>query len=153
VATLMRLWEGIYLLRQIHFVLGFLSHLWTPSIPLRYLSHISIVAYHKLMNSTEFLLSVRRVVSEVKFNNDFVVSTFETNIRMLGGLLGAHSALREMKGRIKHLTLSAEPLSILKSYKKQLLSMAVDLVCKTFLFTSQQFSSFSHEGRPSHVGV
>lgn len=35
----------------------------------------------------EFERAVRLVVSNVRFDSDFVVSVFETNIRMLGGLL------------------------------------------------------------------
>uniref|UniRef100_A0A914RT31 alpha-1,2-Mannosidase n=1 Tax=Parascaris equorum TaxID=6256 RepID=A0A914RT31_PAREQ len=35
----------------------------------------------------EFERAVRLVVSNVRFDSDFVVSVFETNIRVLGGLL------------------------------------------------------------------
>uniref|UniRef100_A0A915BGC4 alpha-1,2-Mannosidase n=1 Tax=Parascaris univalens TaxID=6257 RepID=A0A915BGC4_PARUN len=38
----------------------------------------------------EFERAVRLVVSNVRFDSDFVVSVFETNIRVLGGLLSGH---------------------------------------------------------------
>lgn len=38
----------------------------------------------------EFEHAVRLVIRDVKLNNDIVVSVFETNIRVLGGLLSAH---------------------------------------------------------------
>ncbi|TRZ01239.1 hypothetical protein DNTS_014814 [Danionella cerebrum] len=45
-----------------------------------------------LLNKTaEFEEAVRRVVTDVRLDNDIVVSVFETNIRVLGGLLGGHS--------------------------------------------------------------
>ncbi|XP_058641323.1 ER degradation-enhancing alpha-mannosidase-like protein 3 isoform X3 [Onychostoma macrolepis] len=45
-----------------------------------------------LLNKTvEFEEAVRRVVADVRLDNDIVVSVFETNIRVLGGLLGGHS--------------------------------------------------------------
>lgn len=77
------------------------------------------------------MLAVRRVVSDVHFNNDVIVSTFETNIRVLGGLLGAHSAMKALSTRLHRLThnLTPDAAAYLRSYRKQLLSMAVDLVC------------------------
>uniref|UniRef100_A0A4W3JLK4 alpha-1,2-Mannosidase n=1 Tax=Callorhinchus milii TaxID=7868 RepID=A0A4W3JLK4_CALMI len=39
----------------------------------------------------EFEDAVRRVVQDVHLDNDIVVSVFETNIRVLGGLLGGHA--------------------------------------------------------------
>ncbi|MBN3299453.1 EDEM3 protein, partial [Amia calva] len=47
----------------------------------------TLVVLNKL---EEFEAGVRRVVQEVRLDNDVVVSVFETNIRVLGGLLGAH---------------------------------------------------------------
>ncbi|XP_059378955.1 ER degradation-enhancing alpha-mannosidase-like protein 3 isoform X3 [Carassius carassius] len=44
-----------------------------------------------LNKTTEFESAVRRVVTDVRLDNDIVVSVFETNIRVLGGLLGGHS--------------------------------------------------------------
>ena len=45
----------------------------------------------------EFDEQVRYVVANVNFNSDAVVSVFETNIRVLGGLLGAHCAAVALK--------------------------------------------------------
>lgn len=41
-------------------------------------------------NYSEFENAVFRVVNEVTFDSDIVVSVFETNIRVVGGLLSAH---------------------------------------------------------------
>lgn len=38
----------------------------------------------------EFDRALRLVVRDVSFDNDVVVSVFETNIRMVGGLLSGH---------------------------------------------------------------
>ncbi|CAF0994699.1 unnamed protein product [Didymodactylos carnosus] len=42
----------------------------------------------------EFERAVRLVIQNVNFDSDIVVSVFETNIRMIGGLLGAHVAVK-----------------------------------------------------------
>ncbi|TNM91853.1 hypothetical protein fugu_018865 [Takifugu bimaculatus] len=47
----------------------------------------TLVVLNKL---DEFEDAVRKAVSDVRLDNDVVVSVFETNIRVLGGLLGAH---------------------------------------------------------------
>ncbi|XP_034047764.1 ER degradation-enhancing alpha-mannosidase-like protein 3 [Thalassophryne amazonica] len=47
----------------------------------------TLVVLNKL---DEFEDAVRKTVMEVRLDNDVVVSVFETNIRVLGGLLGAH---------------------------------------------------------------
>uniref|UniRef100_A0AAY5L9Z6 alpha-1,2-Mannosidase n=1 Tax=Esox lucius TaxID=8010 RepID=A0AAY5L9Z6_ESOLU len=47
----------------------------------------TLVVLNKL---EEFEAAVRRTVRDVRLDNDVVVSVFETNIRVLGGLLGAH---------------------------------------------------------------
>jgi mannosidase alpha-like ER degradation enhancer 3 len=49
-----------------------------------------------LGNETEFLKACERVINNVSFNNDFVVSVFETNIRVLGGLLSAHALILDV---------------------------------------------------------
>jgi hypothetical protein len=43
-----------------------------------------------------FLDSVARVIRVVRFDSDFVVSVFETNIRVLAGLLSAHLFVKEV---------------------------------------------------------
>ncbi|KAE8294278.1 ER degradation-enhancing alpha-mannosidase-like protein 3 [Larimichthys crocea] len=50
-----------------------------------------------LNKTTEFEAAVRRVLSDVRLDNDIVVSVFETNIRVLGGLLGGHSMALMLK--------------------------------------------------------
>lgn len=45
----------------------------------------------------EFEKAVRLVIKDVSFDNDVVVSVFETNIRVLGGLLGGHFAALSLK--------------------------------------------------------
>ncbi|KAM3874362.1 ER degradation-enhancing alpha-mannosidase-like protein 3 [Diretmus argenteus] len=47
----------------------------------------TLVVLNKL---DEFEDAVRKTVRDVRLDNDVVVSVFETNIRVLGGLLGAH---------------------------------------------------------------
>lgn len=45
-----------------------------------------------VLNKVEtFEEAVRKVIEDVHLDNDIVVSVFETNIRVIGGLLGAHS--------------------------------------------------------------
>ncbi|PIK47189.1 putative ER degradation-enhancing alpha-mannosidase-like protein 3 isoform X2 [Apostichopus japonicus] len=65
----------------------------------------------------EFEDAVHRVVHDVTFDTDIVVSVFETNIRVLGGLLGGHVSaisLRKSHNRMAW-------------YKDELLYMAKDL--------------------------
>lgn len=61
--------------------------------------------------------ALKLVIKDVSFDQDIVVSVFETNIRMLGGLLSAHVLATTLKHEI----------SILEWYKDQLLVMAHDL--------------------------
>ncbi|XP_036384113.1 ER degradation-enhancing alpha-mannosidase-like protein 3 [Megalops cyprinoides] len=74
----------------------------------------TLVVLNKL---EEFEEAVRKTVRDVKLDNDVVVSVFETNIRVLGGLLGAHvmaDLLRERGERMQW-------------YRDELLHMARDL--------------------------
>ncbi len=41
----------------------------------------------------EFESAVKKVIADVHFDRDIVISVFESNIRMLGGLLGGHVSL------------------------------------------------------------
>ncbi|XP_075384444.1 ER degradation-enhancing alpha-mannosidase-like protein 3 isoform X3 [Tenrec ecaudatus] len=51
-----------------------------------------------VLNKTkEFEDAVRKVLRDVNLDNDVVVSVFETNIRVLGGLLGGHSLALMLK--------------------------------------------------------
>uniref|UniRef100_A0A665V8C2 alpha-1,2-Mannosidase n=1 Tax=Echeneis naucrates TaxID=173247 RepID=A0A665V8C2_ECHNA len=70
-----------------------------------------------LNKTTEFEAAVRRVLSDVRLDNDIVVSVFETNIRVLGGLLGGHSMAVMLKEGGQHM----------QWYQEELLHMAKDL--------------------------
>ncbi|GAA6080964.1 ER degradation-enhancing alpha-mannosidase-like protein 3 isoform X1, partial [Tachysurus ichikawai] len=70
-----------------------------------------------LNKSKEFEEAVKRVVKDVRLDNDIVVSVFETNIRVLGGLLGGHSMAVMLKQRGQHM----------QWYQDELLHMAKDL--------------------------
>ncbi|XP_060788538.1 ER degradation-enhancing alpha-mannosidase-like protein 3 [Neoarius graeffei] len=70
-----------------------------------------------LNKSQEFEEAVKRVVNDVRLDNDIVVSVFETNIRVLGGLLGGHSMAVMLKDRGQHM----------QWYRDELLHMAKDL--------------------------
>uniref|UniRef100_A0A673CPB5 alpha-1,2-Mannosidase n=1 Tax=Sphaeramia orbicularis TaxID=375764 RepID=A0A673CPB5_9TELE len=70
-----------------------------------------------LNKTTEFEAAVRRVLSDVRLDNDIVVSVFETNIRVLGGLLGGHSMAMMLKDGGQHM----------QWYQDELLHMAKDL--------------------------
>ncbi|KAK4877426.1 hypothetical protein RN001_009932 [Aquatica leii] len=65
----------------------------------------------------EFEHAIKLVIKDVSFDNDVVVSVFETNIRVLGGLLSAHIL-------VEYLQQHAE---IMHWYKGELLTMAKDL--------------------------
>ncbi|XP_076860429.1 ER degradation-enhancing alpha-mannosidase-like protein 3 [Brachyhypopomus gauderio] len=70
-----------------------------------------------LLNKTEeFEDAVKRVLKDVRLDNDIVVSVFETNIRVLGGLLGAHSMAVMLKAG-----------GLMLWYEDELLHMARDL--------------------------
>ncbi|CAH8843416.1 unnamed protein product [Trichobilharzia szidati] len=66
----------------------------------------------------EFDSAVKAVVETVKFDSDVDVSVFETNIRVLGGLLGAHVAA---------LAIKETNSSRMIWYKDELLKMAIDI--------------------------
>nr|XP_043899113.1 ER degradation-enhancing alpha-mannosidase-like protein 3 isoform X2 [Solea senegalensis] len=70
-----------------------------------------------LNKTTEFEAAVRRVLSDVRLDNDVVVSVFETNIRVLGGLLGGHSMAVMLK----------EGGQSMQWYQDELLHMAKDM--------------------------
>ncbi|KXJ29612.1 ER degradation-enhancing alpha-mannosidase-like protein 3 [Exaiptasia diaphana] len=65
----------------------------------------------------EFERAVRLVIRDVQFDNDLVVSVFETNIRMVGGLLGGHVAAVTLK----------EMGNGMAWYQGELLEMAKDI--------------------------
>lgn len=65
----------------------------------------------------EFEKAVRLVIIHTKFDTDVIVSVFETNIRVLGGLLGGHVIAAYFKRR-KY---------AMDWYKDELLTMATDI--------------------------
>ncbi|CAG9860867.1 unnamed protein product [Phyllotreta striolata] len=65
----------------------------------------------------EFESAVKLVIDDVTFDNDVVVSVFETNIRVLGGLLSAHVIAEYLQQRD----------DVMKWYKGQLLDKAKDV--------------------------
>ena len=50
----------------------------------------------------DFELAVTRVLRTVRFDSDIIVSVFETNIRVLGGLLGAHMMAKALQAAQPH---------------------------------------------------
>lgn len=66
----------------------------------------------------EFENAIKLVVKDITFDNDIIVSVFETNIRMLGGLLSAHLLAEKI---------SKQNNNILTWYNNELLSMAKEL--------------------------
>uniref|UniRef100_V5G0I0 alpha-1,2-Mannosidase n=1 Tax=Anoplophora glabripennis TaxID=217634 RepID=V5G0I0_ANOGL len=65
----------------------------------------------------EFEHAVKLIIKDVSFDNDVVVSVFETNIRVLGGLLSAHILADYLQQRD----------DIMLWYKGELLDMAKDV--------------------------
>lgn len=71
-----------------------------------------------LGNYSEFDDAAFRIVSDVSFDRDIVVSVFETNIRVVGGLLSAH---------VLALVVKEKNGGYLQWYNSQLLDMAKDI--------------------------
>uniref|UniRef100_A0A452EKT8 alpha-1,2-Mannosidase n=1 Tax=Capra hircus TaxID=9925 RepID=A0A452EKT8_CAPHI len=72
----------------------------------------------QVLNKTkEFEDAVRKVLRDVNLDNDVVVSVFETNIRVLGGLLGGHSLAIMLKEKGEYM----------QWYNDELLQMAKQL--------------------------
>lgn len=65
----------------------------------------------------EFEYAVKLVIKDVSFDQDVIVSVFETNIRVLGGLLSAHILAEYFQQRA----------GIMNWYQAELLTMAKDL--------------------------
>ncbi|KAM4532971.1 ER degradation-enhancing alpha-mannosidase-like protein 3 [Fundulus diaphanus] len=74
----------------------------------------TLVVLNKL---DEFEDAVKKAVSDVRLDNDVVVSVFETNIRVLGGLLGGHVMADLLRQRGERM----------QWYRDELLQMAVEL--------------------------
>jgi len=65
----------------------------------------------------EFESAVKLVIKHVQFDSDIIVSVFETNIRMIGGLLSAHVLAEYVQ----------KEASMMAWYRGELLEMAKDL--------------------------
>ncbi|XP_078417552.1 ER degradation-enhancing alpha-mannosidase-like protein 3 isoform X1 [Cetorhinus maximus] len=65
----------------------------------------------------EFEVAVKKVINDVHLDNDIVVSVFETNIRVLGGLLGGHTMALILKDQGEQM----------QWYNDELLDMAKEL--------------------------
>uniref|UniRef100_A0A2M4A9I8 alpha-1,2-Mannosidase n=1 Tax=Anopheles triannulatus TaxID=58253 RepID=A0A2M4A9I8_9DIPT len=65
----------------------------------------------------EFESAVKLVIKDVKFDNDIIVSVFETNIRMMGGLLSGHILAEYVQ----------KQADVMGWYRGELLEMAKDL--------------------------
>uniref|UniRef100_A0A8C7XCI8 alpha-1,2-Mannosidase n=1 Tax=Oryzias sinensis TaxID=183150 RepID=A0A8C7XCI8_9TELE len=74
----------------------------------------TLVVLNKL---DEFEDAVRKAVKDVRLDNDVVVSVFETNIRVLGGLLGGHIMADLLRQRGQRM----------EWYRDELLHMAIEL--------------------------
>ncbi|BET00321.1 Glycosyl hydrolase family 47 [Nesidiocoris tenuis] len=66
---------------------------------------------------SEFERAVQLVIKDVSFESDIVVSVFETNIRILGGLLSAHILAEYIQ----------QKMGLMKWYRGELLIMAKDI--------------------------
>ncbi|XP_014243854.1 ER degradation-enhancing alpha-mannosidase-like protein 3 [Cimex lectularius] len=66
---------------------------------------------------SEFEHAVKLVIKDVSFDSDIVVSVFETNIRVLGGLLSAHILAEYVQQKI----------GVMEWYKGELLELAKDI--------------------------
>uniref|UniRef100_A0A3P9NQ96 alpha-1,2-Mannosidase n=1 Tax=Poecilia reticulata TaxID=8081 RepID=A0A3P9NQ96_POERE len=77
-----------------------------------------LVARAQVLNKLdEFDDAVKKAVRDVRLDNDVVVSVFETNIRVLGGLLGGHVMADLLRQRGERM----------QWYRDELLHMAVEL--------------------------
>lgn len=77
----------------------------------------------------EFETAIKRIIKDLNFDTDIVVSVFETNIRMLGGLLSAHILAKSIQNQadrsIRHLNASTR--NQLNWYQSEILNLAEDL--------------------------
>lgn len=66
----------------------------------------------------EFENAIKLVIKDITFDNDIIVSVFEINIRMIGGLLSAHLLAEKI---------AKQNGNVLTWYNNELLLMAKDL--------------------------
>lgn len=72
-----------------------------------------------LEDFSEFERAVRLVIRDVQFDSDIIVSVFETNIRMVGGLLSGHILAEYLRKETDD--------DVMSWYNGELLEMARDL--------------------------
>lgn len=77
----------------------------------------------------EFQAAVKRISQDLSFDMDITVSVFETNIRMLGGLLSAHVLAKSIQNPRDHSIkyINETVRSQLNWYQSELLDLAEDL--------------------------
>ncbi|BHF57825.1 ER degradation-enhancing alpha-mannosidase-like protein 3 [Sparganum proliferum] len=97
--------------------LGNFSLTLIDSLDTLFVSHFSFLLQKILNEFDEFERAVLNILDYVSLDTDVDVSVFETNIRVLGGLLGGHIAALELKTSFPNR---------MTWYDKQLLEMAVD---------------------------
>lgn len=77
----------------------------------------------------EFQVAIKKIINDLNFNMDIVVSVFETNIRMLGGLLSAHVLAKSIQNKsdrsIRYINSTLR--NSLDWYNSELLDLAEDL--------------------------
>lgn len=77
----------------------------------------------------EFDKAIRKIINDLNFDSDIVVSVFETNIRMLGGLLSAHVLAQSIQNpsdrKVRYLNETIRKQ--LSWYNSELLDLASDL--------------------------
>lgn len=77
----------------------------------------------------EFDTALKRIIKDLDFDTNIIVSVFETNIRMLGGLLSAHILAKSIQDEsdmsIRHLNVTTRQQ--LSWYKSEMLDLAEDL--------------------------
>lgn len=77
----------------------------------------------------EFQMAIKKLIQDLNFDMDITVSVFETNIRMLGGLLSAHVLAKSIQNphdeSIRYLNETER--SRLSWYNSELLDLAEDL--------------------------
>lgn len=77
----------------------------------------------------EFEAALKKIIRDLNFNTDIVVSVFETNIRMLGGLLSAHILAKAIQNqnddKVRYFNASARHK--LNWYNSEILDLAEDL--------------------------
>lgn len=77
----------------------------------------------------EFEVAIKRIINDLNFDTDIVVSVFETNIRMLGGLLSAHVLAKSIQNQADRSIryFNATKRNQLNWYGSEILDLAEDL--------------------------